>query len=90
MPYVPRTEATLAMFKAQPAILRDPNSEKEDRISAFYCLMTMEWATNKAITMDDVDMTPTELNDLSIQNNPEFREAKNRFVADMLKGEQEK
>jgi hypothetical protein len=90
MPYVPRNEQTLAMFKAQPGILRDPNTERDDRIFAFYAVLTMKWATEGKITMDEIGMTTEEANELSIRYNPEFMEAMKRLALDMVKGEEEK
>jgi hypothetical protein len=81
MDFLPRSEKTLAVFKMQPAILRNPNSTKEARVDAFYCLLTMEWKTNGAITMLDlaVIMTAEQLENLALQHNHEFMEAKNRL-----------
>jgi hypothetical protein len=85
--YIPRNDKTLTMFKAQPVILRDPKSKREDRVQAFYLLLTMEWVTNKAITFVDLDITSDEVNQLSIKFNSEFMEGKQIFCTELMKSE---
>lgn len=84
MPYVLRTPETLAMFRRQAEALRNPATNAEDRGTAFFAVMSMEWATNKAILMSDIGMTEAESNELSQKYPKEFILGRDKLVASML------